>query len=114
MLMFESESDLLQTINKHDALVRQCINGKIGFWDFCEKYNNFYAHCALDGHESDDEERFLLEKYINRIEPHRVIAHEILGQVCSDEDAEIEAYKLAGRFGSAEALSRLRHVKFST
>jgi hypothetical protein len=113
VLIFESESDLLQTIDEHDALVRQCVNGEISFCDFCEKYNDFYARCALDGHESDDEERLSLDKHINRIEPHRVIAHEILGQVCSDEDAELRAYKLAGRFGSAEALSRLRQVKFS-
>ena len=79
MIMFESEADLLETIDKHDALVRQCVSGALGFWEFCEKYNEFYAYYALDGHESDDEEPLLLKKFAFRIEPHRVISYEILG-----------------------------------
>lgn len=113
MIMFESEADLLETIEKHDALVRQCVSGALGFLEFCETYNDFYAYYALDGHESDDEERLLLEKYDFRIVPHRVIACDILGLVCSDEDAKLNSYKQAGRFGSAEALARLKNVTFS-
>ena len=82
MVMFESEADLLETIAHHDALVRQCVTGELSFLEFCEKYKDFYVHFALDGHESDEEERSLLEKHDNLIEPHRVIAYEILGQVC--------------------------------
>lgn len=111
MLMFKSEADLLQALSLHDNLVRQCASGQLDFDDFCEKYNNFYAFYALDGHESDQEECDLLKKYDVRIEPHRVIAEEILAQVCSDEDAEREIYKQAGRFGSIEAIERLRHIK---
>jgi len=110
MNIFESEADLVQTIETHNALISQCVNGEIEFGEFCDKYNNFYAYYALDGHESDEEERSILEKHENKIEPHRIIAYEILGQVCSDEDAELESYKSAGRFGSAEALRRLRNV----
>ena len=110
MNMFASETDLLQTIEAHNALIRQCVNCEIGFDEFCDKYSDFYAYYALDGHESDEEERALLEKHESIIEPHRIIAYEILGLVCSDEDAELESYKSAGRFGSAEALRRLRNV----
>ncbi len=112
MVMFESESDLLKIIAEHDALVRHCLAGKLSFWEFCEKYNDFYAYYALDGHESDEEERALLEKHDRLIEPHRIIAYDILGQVCADTDAELESYKQAGRFGAAEALARLQNVKF--
>lgn len=111
MVMFESEADLLETIAHHDALVRQCVTKELSFLEFCEKYKDFYAHFALDGHESDEEERSLLEKHDNLIEPHRVIAYQILGQVCSDEDAKLESYKNAGRFGSSEALRRLANVR---
>ena len=111
MVMFESEADLLEMIAQHDMLVRQCVAGELSFMEFCEKYNSFYAFFALDGHESDEEERSLLEKHDRLIEPHRVIAYEILGQVCSDEDAELETYKKAGRFSSAEALKRLANVR---
>ncbi|MET1078926.1 MAG: hypothetical protein ABWY06_13010 [Pseudomonas sp.] len=111
MEMFESESSLLDAIAAHDELVRRCVRGDISFDDFCREYNDFYAYYALDGHESDDEERELLLKHDAIIEPHRVIAYDILGRVCSDEDAQLEPYKQAGRFGSIEALRLLGHVR---
>ncbi len=112
MVIFESEDDLLSIIAKHDNLVRLCVAGQMCFSDFCEQYSDFYAYYALDGHESDEEERALLEKHEHLIEPHRLIAYEILGRVCSDADAGLEGYKLAGRFGSAVALERLKEVRF--
>jgi hypothetical protein len=108
MVIFESEDELLRELRKQDDLVEKCVQGQLGFWDFCEQYNEFYAYYALDGHESDDEEIALLEKYADRIELHRVIAWDILGKVCSDDDAKRDVYQQAGRFGSVEALARLR------
>lgn len=114
MVIFKSENDLLIALAKHENLVRLCVAGQMSFSDFCDRYNDFYAYYALDGHESDDEERALLEKHERLIEPHRIISYEILGRVCSDADAELESYRLAGRFGSAEARERLKHVRFPT
>ena len=82
--MFDSEADLLATLASYDELVRRCSAGEIPFESFCEKYNDFYWRCALDGHESDGQERALLEKYAQRIAPHRFIAEEILGRLCAD------------------------------
>ena len=110
MVIFESEHDLLRKLSEHDELVRLCTCGEISFDQFCEKYNDFYAFYALDGHESDEEELALLDKHDKRIEPHRIIAVDILGRVCSDHDAQLEIYKQAGRFGSVEAVERLRRV----
>jgi hypothetical protein len=113
MVIFQSEADLLNVITTHDTMVKQCVSGHLTFLSFCEQYNDFYAYYALDGHESDDEERALLLKYDHLIEPHRVIAFDILGRVCSDADAVLDSYKQSGRFGSAEALKRLSDVSFS-
>ncbi len=112
MVMFESEADVLKVIDEHDTLVRECVSGEIDFQEFIEKYGNFYWRYALDGHESDEEELALLQKHDTRIEPHRVIAFEILGQICFDEDALRMDYKEAGRFGSKQAVERLRQVRF--
>jgi hypothetical protein len=111
MQMFKSEADLLHELSIHDDLVRQCAAGQLSFDRFCERYRDFYAFYALDGHESDEEDRLLLEKHAARIEPHRIVAEEILGQVCSDADAGRETYQRAGRFGSAEAVARLKRVQ---
>ena len=97
MAMFDSEADLAATLGRHDALVRKCIAGEFTFESFCEAYDNFYWRCALDGHESDEEERKLLQKYAARIAPHRYIAEEILARVSADSDANREDYARAGR-----------------
>jgi hypothetical protein len=112
MKMFNTESDLLTAVSHHDDLVRQCVAGYLSFEQFLEKYDDFYWAHALDGHESDDEERALLTKHEDRIRPHRIIAEEILGQVCSNEDAQREIYREAGRFGPAEAVVRLGRIEF--
>lgn len=111
--MFDSESELLQKIAEHDDLVRLCALGKISFSEFHLQYKNFYSSYALDGHESDEEEKALFKKHKQRIDPHLVIEHEILGKICPDSDAELEVYKNAGRIGSAEAVERLKKIQLS-
>lgn len=113
MIMFESESELLQKIAEHDDLVRLCALGKISFTEFRQKYRSFYSSYALDGHESDTEEKALFEKHEKRIEPHLVIEYEILGKICPDSDAELDVYKKAGRIGSTEAVERLKKIQLS-
>jgi hypothetical protein len=73
-------------------------------------YNDFYSYCALDGHESDEDERTLLKKYEARILPHRLITYDILWKVCSAEDAATTIYKEAGRFGPQEAVVKLKGI----
>lgn len=108
--MFASEADLLEAIATHDRLLRELVAGRMNFDQFCSSYNDFYAFYALDEHESDEAERMLLKKHNALIEPHRIVAEEILWLVCADDDAEIESYKLAGRIGSAEAVRRIEQV----
>lgn len=111
MTIFESEEALLATLNLYDDYVRDCVLGRISFEEFLEKYHNFYMTYALDGHESDPEERALLETHGDRIVLHRQIWERIIGGgLCSDEDAGKESYIQAGRFGSGEGLRRLRKI----
>jgi len=107
MLMFASEVEFQRLLHEHDELVRRCAHGEMSFNDFCDKYNNYWSFYALDGHESDDEERTILERYEDRIELHWLIAFDILGQLCSEEDAQREVYIQAGRFDSTVAQQRL-------
>ncbi|MBB6244276.1 hypothetical protein [Rhodanobacter sp. MP1X3] len=73
-------------------------------------YDSFYCAYALDGHEYDFAGQALLAKLANRIAPHQAIAEHILSRVCSDADSTLDAYRRAGRFGSAEAVKRLKLV----
>ncbi|MCR9105425.1 MAG: hypothetical protein NXI15_09055 [Gammaproteobacteria bacterium] len=110
MVIFESEQDIVEKLDLHDQLVRDCASGKLEFWKFCEAYNNFFYYYALDGHEADEEELALLYKYEQRILFHEKIAEEVLGKVCSDEDAEKPDYIKCGRFGSKVAVERLSKI----
>ena len=103
------EAELLSVLDEHDQLMRDCAAEQISFQYFLNKYDNFYLAYALDGHESDSKEQSLFEKYENRIAPHRVVA-EILSFLCSDEDAVKDDYIEAGRYGSDEALRRLKQT----
>ena len=110
MMMFESESQLLVEMDRHDEWVRQCANGKISFDEFCDLYKDFYSCYALDGHESDEEERLMLAKHAARILPHQMIADDILSKVCSADDATKTIYQEAGRFGPQEAVIKLKEI----
>jgi hypothetical protein len=110
MIVFESESGLLTEIDRHDELVRQCAKGTLSFDEFCALYNDFYFYYALDGHESDEEERKLLDKHQARIRPHQLIAYDVFRKVCSAEDATKKIYKGAGRFGPQEAVIKLKGI----
>ena len=111
MRVFSSEAELLQVLARHDAMVRQCVRGEISFAQFCADYDEFFFVYALDGHESDEEERAMLTRHEVRIRPHGVIQYEILSKVCADADAGVEAYRQAGFFGSVEAVARLADVE---
>jgi hypothetical protein len=108
--MFESEEAFLSVLDEHDQLIQRCANGAITFQEFEKKYNYFYGHYALDGHESDEQEREMFEKYDCRIKPHEELGTEVFQHLCSDEDAVKNIYIQAGRFGSDEGLRRLRIV----
>jgi len=107
MLMFASEVEIQRSLAEHDDIVRRCAQREVTFEQFCDEYNNYWSFYALDGHESDDEEREILRRYEDRIELHRLIAFEVLGQLCSEADARREIYIQAGRFGSAVAQQKL-------
>lgn len=110
MNIFTSEAELIAVLDEHDLNVLRCAQGEIGFWEFVETDRSFYGYYALDGHESDEAERALLIKHEHRIETHRIIAEEILGGVCTEEDMKNPLYPQAGRFGPDVALQKLQQV----
>ena len=109
--VFHSEEELLFLLGEYDQLILKCVSGRISFKEFLYSYGDFYMVYALDGHESDPEERRLFESHEDRIAPHREIWERILaGGLCSDEDARKESYIQAGRFGSDEGMRRLKEI----
>ena len=110
MPVFPSEPELIAALDRSDELVRLCASGQLSFSDFCGSYDNFFWSYALDGHEAGPAGEAVLAKYSQRIAPHRSVVEDILAKVCSDTDAATEAYRSSGRFGSAEAVAKLKLV----
>lgn len=110
MNIFSSEQEFLQTIEKYNQVIKNCVEEKITFQKFLDKYDSFYGYYALDGHESDLEEQEMFEKYEIKINIHLEIWEKVLTGICSDEDAVKESYILANRFGSIEGLRRLKEI----
>lgn len=107
---YPAEKDLLGALDRCDHLIHACASGRLSFADFQAEYNDFYWSFALDGHESDQAGQAVLAKYASRIALHQTVAEAILAKVCSDTDAAQESYRAAGRFGSTDAVTRLKLV----
>lgn len=110
MANFTSEIDLLNALSTHDDLVRRCVRGDIDFGEFVRLYDDFWWQHALDGHESNDAERMLLERHASRILLHQRIAEDVLAPLACASDAGQQTYQRAGRIGSHDALVRLQRI----
>jgi hypothetical protein len=109
MTIFTSESELLELLDRADESINACADGSLEFHAFHQELGHLYSFYALDGHESDEEERKILNRHRDRIAWIERVLEEIQ-DVCADDDATKEAYIKAGRFGSSEALQRLRKL----
>ncbi len=107
MVIFTSESEVREVLDKADALIAAGAVGSFDFRSFHAQLGHLHGYYALDGHESDEEEVAILDRYRARIQWIERVLEEISG-ICADEDATKEAYIRAGRFGTDEALRRLR------
>ena len=108
MKIFKSEQDLIEKLEAHEGFVVSCAQGKIDLNQFLTEYDNFYYRFALDGHESDEEEKALLSKYASRITLHEVLANEILGKLCSENDAQKQSFIKGGRLGPFQAVQAIQ------
>lgn len=105
--LFASEAELLAVLDRADALIAACIDGTLDFPPFHSQLGLLYSYQALDGHESDEAERGMLARHGARIAWIECVLQEVEG-VCPDEGAMDEANVKAGRFGTGEALRRIR------
>ena len=101
-----TEPELIALLDCHDRLVKSCLVGDISIEQFVEHYDNFPVSFALDGHQSSDEERALLERFQDRVQYHFGVV-ECLRGMCREEDLEKPGALEAGKFGRAEAFRRL-------
>lgn len=106
--MFEDENALVTLLEKYKQLLIKVINDEITIDFFFREYGNFYYYYALDGHESDTEEKELLLKYDKDIEVFRVVQEEIFNRICDDELAVLDIYIANQRISAKHAIDELK------
>lgn len=110
MKLFSSAQEIEEVLSAHERIICDCLEGRISFTEFVTGYDDFYMRYALDGHESDPDERELLARFAPRIALHQSVWEEVLTRVCDDDDAGKAEYIRAGRFGSAQGMTVLRRL----
>lgn len=104
------ETELLNDLDAHDALVTQCAHGELSWAEFERTYDDLYPRYPLDGHESDAQELRLFEKHAARIALHRDVWEQVLTKITGDEHLGEQATVDAGFIGSAEAVRRIKEL----
>ena len=108
MTIFESESDLLRVLSEIEMQLELAAQSdRSTFREHYFKAGHLHGYYAIDGHESDIEERELLNKHADRIARIEK-ALDSAGGLCAEEDAEKEIYQKSGRYGADEAARRLQ------
>ena len=105
-----NESDLIEITKTLDQLVVKCISGEMPFDAFLKEYGYPIGEYALDGHESNEEEKILLRKFANSLKLHMEIAECVLNKLCTTEQAQEQAYIQAGRIGPNQGFLLLKEV----
>ena len=114
MVIFKDEKDLVNTLNDYFGLIKKVINGETNENQFINQNSSFYYLHALDGHESDEEEKILFTKYHKEIGFLKDIQEKIFNNICSDEDSKKEIFITHGRINLKEAINQLREKYYQT
>ena len=91
-------------------LINDCAQEHITIEVFLADYDSFYMRYALDGHESDNTELALFQKYAPEIALHKAVWDEIEVKVTADELIARPDIIQAGFISNAEALTRLKDL----
>jgi hypothetical protein len=102
-----TESEIGALLDTHDALVRSCLDGQLGFDEFLAAYGDFPAGYGLHEQTVSADERAVLQLFCKCIASHVLVAGVLTGLRAtsgSTVDADAE------RFLAAVGLMRLRRV----
>jgi hypothetical protein len=68
-----TESEIGALLDTHDALVRACLDGQLGFGEFLAAYGDFPAAYGLDEKTASTDQRAVLQLFRKRIAFHVLV-----------------------------------------
>jgi hypothetical protein len=110
MNSFPSEKELCDTLRTGARLVKDCAQGLITLDEFLADYGSFYMQHGLDGHESDEVERALLQEHSIEVALHKAVWDEVISKITADEFMNRPEVIQAGFIGHVDALGRIRNI----
>lgn len=102
-----SESEIHALLDTHDALVRACLDGQLGFGEFLAAYGDFPAGYGLDEQTASTDQRAVLNLFRKRIAFHVLVAGVLSGLRATSGSS---VYADVERFLPTVGLMRLRGV----
>jgi hypothetical protein len=102
-----TESEIGAILDTHDALVRACLEGQLGFGEFLMAYEDFPAPYGLDERAASEDQRGILRVFRKRIAFHVRVAGVLSGL---RSEGESTMYFDVERFLPTVGLMRLRGV----
>ena len=104
-----TEGELSTILKKGAKLILDCVQGGISFETFLFEYDSFYMYHALDGHESDNAELELLQKYEAEIAIHKKIWDEVITKITDDKFFDQNAIN-KGFIVESDGFGRLKEI----
>ena len=74
-----TESEVGALLDTHDALVRSCLDGQLGFGEFLAAYGDFPSSSGLDERMASADRRAVLQLFRKRIAFHVLVAGALSG-----------------------------------
>lgn len=102
-----TESEVGALLDTHDALVRACLDKRLGFGEFLATYGDFPASYGLDERTALADHRATLHLFRKRIAFHVLVAGVLSGLRSTSEST---VYGDVERFLPTAGLMRLRGV----
>ncbi len=102
-----TEAEILALLDTHDALVRACLDNRLGFGEFLAAYGDFPASYGLDERTALADRRAALRLFRKRIAFHVLVAGVLSGLRATSGST---VYGDVERFLPTVGLMRLRGV----
>jgi hypothetical protein len=103
-----SATAIRAALDAHDALVRDCAEGRLTFAEFLSAYGDFPWGYASDEHTASAEEREALRLFRKRVAFHRQVAGVIAGLRVVGDVGSLQ--REVGEFMPKAGLARLREL----
>ena len=103
------KNELINALKRATSLVGRLVSKEISIEQFVDEYDNFFYYEALDGHESNAQQRLLLSEFAEVVSFHERVQH-VIDLVYLGSSKQKQQYVDAGRVDLESAEQKIRFL----